>query len=516
MFRRVLRNQRGYSLIFAVPMAALLLASTLAYLKWQVSAQYNARHQVASIQAYYTAQAAVIAVPLAYMRNQPPGFSTTTSIPFADGYIDGVGRYLRPLIQYTSFQGMQAGNLIQNKDYLLSATGIATVNDARGFRTKNVEVRRKALLRIRKKSFQQYFYFTDIEQTRFGEFIWFFGGDTLYAPVHSNTDIGVHSGAVFYGFVTTVGRILTPNGSSFYALPAPGYRERVRRIDIPVRADLLREAASAGGTWLDTRNNEETYGLRFRGSAADVWIWRTGTTSPFMVEPPENTITIPSNREYGIFCDGDLWIQGSVTGNVGIGAQGNLRLMDNIVYTDCATWPYLVLPNSPNSMTLVSEAPEPVARTDPWTGILIANTWANGREDAANHFGVGTGSQHRRDIAIHGQLFALNSSFTFQEHNDNEGYDPYVYSCPQHGQDERGYIYLRGAVTQHRRGYVHRGNTETTGIRSGYLKSYRWDPRWDTRSGNVYAAPPFQVDLTSQGFQKWEILGWEDVAKSNE
>ncbi len=510
MMKRMLNGKAngGYSLGFAVPMAMLLLFSSLAYLKWQVYSQETAQHQVAVTQAYYVAQAAVISKPLAFMRNQRPGFNPTADIPFADGDIPGMGKYLRPLISYVTQAGFQEGQLYQRRDYVLSATGIV---DYKNFKGQTVEVRRRSQMLVRKKEFSQFFYFTDQEQTRFNEFIWFFSGDSVYSPVHSNSDIGVHPGAYFGSLVTTAGRIFSPQGSTFAGRPAPGYFEHVKPIPIPVKADLLRSSAATGGNWLNTSNQQYVYGLWFHGNQATEWRWRTGTPNPPYLDMnhTEGELAWGTSGEHAIFCDGELWISGSMHGHVGVGASGNLRLYDNITYSEgaAALYPYHVTLLMDDMATLISEAAEPgQRREDPWTGILIANTPANGREGGRDAAPAGLNGQYRRDIAIHGQLFALNSSFTFEQQNDT--WDPY--QAPQNlTNDERGYIYLTGAVCQHRRGYVHRSNHGGT----GYLKSYQFDPRWDKTKTSLVQYPPFQVDLTSEGFMKWDVLGWQDLPR---
>ncbi len=501
---RYVKRNGGFSLGFAVPMSMLLLFSSLAYLKWQVADQQNAIHQVAATQAYYVAQAAIIQVPLGYMRNARPGFSPTAEIRFADGVVAGFqnARYLRPLISYRTQAGTQAGSLIQRRDYLLSATGVVRFTN---YQHETQQVRRRAQLLLRKREFSQYFYFTDEEQTRFGEYIWFWSRDSIYSPVHANSNIGVHAGAYFGALVTTTGEIQSPQGSTFAGFPRPGYFQHVKKIPIPVKADRLRTSAAAGGRWLNSSDKQYTHGLWFNGTTATLWRWRTGTRSPYLdMSQAVGAVTWAPSREFAIFCDGDLWICGQVYGLVGIGAYGNLRLYDNITYQDgqCSQLPYRVNPNTHSMMTLISEVDEPPDndRRAPWTGILMGDTPYNGR---ANGRQYGQSDQAHRDIAIHGQIFALNSSFTFEDQNDST--DAYIGPNP----DERGAIYLTGAVCQHRRGYVHRSNRGGT----GYDKVYQFDPRWDKTKVSVVSYPPFQMDLTSEGFLKWDVMGWQDLER---
>ena len=72
----------------------------------------------------------------------------------------------------------------------------------------------------------------------------------------------------------------------------------------------------------------------------------------------------------------------------------------------------------------------------------------------------------------------LNSSFTFEQHNDT--WEPY--QCPDSlASDYRGMLYLCGSILQYRRGYMHVSNHGGT----GYLIDYRYDQRFITHP------PPF-------------------------
>ncbi|MCX7834611.1 MAG: hypothetical protein N2450_00915 [bacterium] len=506
--KTVFKKQSGHTLVFAVPMAALLLFSSLAYLKWQVAAQQLSRHQVAATQAYYTAQAAVIKVPLAYMRMRRPNeLQSYTEMTFPDGVLDGgFGEYKKPMIQslgVTSSGGNTGGGLLTvGRDFLLSATGVVRYEDFRG---RKIEVRRRAQLLLRRQQFSAYFYLTNFEQTRFGEFIWFWPPDTLQGRVHSNSVIGINGG-VFHQLVTSTASYWAGNHTN--ATYYKGRRLNVPPVEFPFTAEYLRAAAAGGGVFLSSEGGTQTYGIRFEGNSGAVWRWPTGTPSPMTqgVPPNAGSIAIPGGSDLAIFCDGELWIFGHVNGRVGIGAAGNLRLLDNITYSGTLyeNLPYQKPSNSLVSMmTLISEAPEPADRSDPWTGILIANTRANGRGGGR---AAPAGSQHLRDIAIYGQLIALNSSFTFEDQNDT--WDPFLQPLPNdYGQnnDERGTIFLRGAVAQKRRGYVHRSNRGGTGYAKGYI--------YDDRFSSGLFPPPFTIDVTNAGFAKWDIEGWQDIPR---
>ena len=339
-------------------------------------------------------------------------------------------------------------------------------------------------------TYNHYFYLTDNEQTRFGEFIWFWYMDSIFGRVHANSDIGVHAGAFFGKEVTTTGSIFSPVGSTFLR----SFVQHVQPVDFPTQCDEIRAAAGFGGTWLSSSNHRYIHGLLLEGTTARIWRWETGTPSTFgTLNGVIGTIGWNPRTDYAIFCDGDLWVTGVLTGRLGIGAAGNILLPDNLVYSDAQIYPYRYTDISPNMLTLVSEAVEvPEVINAPYSGILIANTVQNGRD---NGIAQPITMQSQRDIAIHGQLIALNASFTFIDQND--GWSSYSGPSP----DERGYIYLRGAIAQKRRGYVHRSTHGGT----GYGKSYYYDTRF------VVTPPPFTIEVTSRGFVRWKFEAWSDA-----
>ncbi len=475
------QRQSGYSLVFATALSMLLLFSVMAYLKWSSDTKFEGHRKIAEIQAYYTAQAAIMQGPISYLRKtNRSDLVVTAVIAFNDGSIPGMGRFVDNRL--TRLQSENAGTN-SYFHYDCSAIGIQSYNDAYGNKR---EVKRRVFARVSLQSFSQYLYFSEIEYSRFDEFIWFFAGDSLFGRVHSNSDIGVHPGAYFGGLVTTTGRILSPVGSTFAGFPPPGYLEHVQRIRCLVRADRLRSAAASSGCWLNSQDGRYVHGIWFHGNVADVYRWATGTPNPpYLNGSPEQSIFYPPNSEYAIFCDGELWIAGSVHGLVGVGAAGNLRLMDNIVYSQGVAPNYRTSVSMTDQLTLISEAREPgQRREDPESGILIANTPANGRDNCSKG----------RDIAINGQLFALNSSLTFEQQNDT--WDDYQGTYP----DERGTVYLTGALAQNRRGYLHKSNHGGT----GYHISFHYDSRYRV------TPPPFQIEPDGPNGNHVYIESWFD------
>ena len=90
-------------------------------------------------------------------------------------------------------------------------------------------------------------------------------------------------------------------------------------------------------------------------------------------------------------------------------------------------------------------------------------------------------------------MVALGESFTFEHQNDD--WEAYQGPTP----DERGIIHLVGAVTQKRRGYVHRSNHNST----GYGKEYHYDFRLDH-----YPPPYFLEALDEYGHGLFDIISF--------
>ncbi|MDT8368565.1 MAG: hypothetical protein RQ745_05120, partial [Longimicrobiales bacterium] len=97
------------------------------------------------------------------------------------------------------------------------------------------------------ESFAKFAYFTDVEPSniRFG------GGDQLFGPVHTNSDLQIwDTGATFHDEVTTAGSVVGGQYGTF----KKGYEAGVSRIEMPETAevDKLRTQATIGGTAFTT------------------------------------------------------------------------------------------------------------------------------------------------------------------------------------------------------------------------------------------------------------------------
>ena len=142
----------------------------------------------------------------------------------AGNAIPGVRRWL-----YAGPSGITSGQ------YGVFGTILSVVRDQGG----GVAIRRSQVFQ---ESFARYAYFTDIEPS----YISFGGGDQIYGPVHTNSDLKIYSsGATFHDEARTAEDVVGASYGTFRR----GYVERVPRIDMPATAELttLETRAAAGG-----------------------------------------------------------------------------------------------------------------------------------------------------------------------------------------------------------------------------------------------------------------------------
>jgi hypothetical protein len=209
---------------------------------------------------------------------------------------------------------------------------------------------------------------------------------------------------------------------------------------------------------------------RITGSDVTLWTWDLGIAFDTVTNNMEIEIFDLGSLPEIIFTETPLELMGfDVTGDVVIASAKLIRLMDDVRVGGPTSGPpeYRVAENNPNYIVIASEG-----------DIKVANTIANGHGNS-NGLGNSQTNPSFSDIVITAALYALGNpatgfagSFTFENQNDPDS--GYVYgSFP----DDRGQIFLYGALAQRRRGYLHRSNNTST----GYLKQIRWDERLRTR-----------------------------------
>ncbi len=475
-WKSAIHREDGNILIMSVVIMALLVATGLGYMKWATDEEWDSSYERATVQAYFLAQRGVIEQGLKYLRTREPGDLPQGTTLLPGRVVFDVGRYLdTKLVRVVS---LGEGSVFQRTDtYDVYSTGEASFyNHKSGERYDKSHVRRTATMRARLRSFANYMYLTNHEKTRFNEVIWFWTPDTLYGRTHSNDYIGLKYSPHFYGPVSTSqDHFLEYQASPHFEID-PQFN--VPPVYFPTQATGVRNNANP---FVSSQNGRMMTWISMQGGdGINIYQYPLGT--------PRNDSLIlslnPPNWQ-AIFVDGQCEVEGDLAGTLTIGSAGDMWLIDNIRYVgaDRRTGWFDSREGGMNHMLgLVSES-----------NIIIKDTWENGRE---NGYNVARGDHNRHSIIINAGMVALGESFTFEHQNDE--WELYQGPSP----DERGYIYLVGAVTQWRRGYVHRSNHQGT----GYGKSYNYDFRFDVRP------PPYYLEATDEkGHGLFDVISWGEL-----
>ncbi len=295
-----------------------------------------------------------------------------------------------------------------------------------------------------------FMYISDNEMTVFGDRIKFWHGDTLCGRVHSNSQIAIGACPMFCALVTTTADDFAGQWWEWdgcFTIP-PVFNAPY--VPIPERAEELRSGAAAEGHFY--AGDGYYYQINFIGSMAKMFRWTRG-----IPVDSSDYWYVPLDDSTCIFVDAPLRVKGLVQGNVTVGSSKVLEIEDDIRYVDASIANGSTPITSTNYLALVSEG-----------HIKIRNTVANGRENS-NGLGNNQSNRDYTSVVITAAIYALGGSFTFENQNDPDS--GYVSdSVP----DDRGTIYLYGAICQRQRGYMHRSSNSST----GYLKQYRYDRRF--------------------------------------
>lgn len=470
--KELVKREEGNILIMSVVITALLVATGMSYMHWASDERWDSAFEEATVQAYFLAQTGVIEQGLQYLRTRDPGDLPQGKVPLPGRVVKDVGRYENTNV--SRVPSMEEGNVFQRTDtYDVTSTGVAHFY---GNRTKDdiVEVKRTATMRAKLRSFANYMYLTNRETTEFNEIIWFWTPDTLYGRTHSNDYIGLKLSPHFYGPISTSkDRFLYYNASPYFEYP-PTFN--APPVYFPNTAQSIR--SNAMHTY-DSQNGQFRTWIHMTGNGGvQVFQYREGT-------PPNDSLidSFGPPRWACVFVNGNCDVDGEVTGQFTIGCSGNMWLVDNVRYAGAnerTGWFGNGQPDEGGMMHMLGLVSE--------SNIIIRDNDRNGHENGAQY-----NDETRRSIIINAGLVALGSSFTFEHQNDD--FEAYQGPTP----DERGYIYLKGAVTQERRGYVHRSNH----VGTGYGKSYNYDFRFDRRP------PPYYLEATDEnGHGLFDIISW--------
>jgi len=269
---------------------------------------------------------------------------------------------------------------------------------------------------LQRDGLSKYTYFTNFEPSN----IYFFDGDTLEGPVHTNGRFNIAGDPVFRGKVTS------PNmwqGHSSYTNDPEflgGSDFGSQTINLPTNLSELQTAANNGGLSF----NNDIYTIFRDNGTVDIyerqgWNW----SSPTNYDLSLYNGVISSNRK--------VYTKGTVKGKVTLHSAEEVEIMGDLEY---ATNP-LQDDTSTDVLGIISE------------GDVVID------DDAHRDSGSS-------DININATIMALGESFSVEDYSRGS---------------PRGTINLIGGIQQDERGAV--GTFSGGSIRSGFSKNYQYDKR---------------------------------------
>jgi hypothetical protein len=275
---------------------------------------------------------------------------------------------------------------------------------------------------IKKNSFTLYFWMTDVE----GNVFWV-TGDTVWGRVHSNGNLHMAGEPVFFEKVTTAGMIdPNPGSGGNNAVFKNGYETGVADIEFPLDLSELIAASDpvAGGK----RYDPEIWIQLDGGTAANDDGWAYVYDDAAMA--PGNlidSVNIADPTFTGVILGKNLvHVKGELDGQLSLTSLQSVIVEDNILYENRD------LSASDDVLGLIAEV-----------DVIVANNAAN-----------------QTDCVIDGSVFSRTDNFIVEDYNKGA---------------TRGRLFVNGSIVQRERGAV--GTFAGNKLKTGYLKSYRYDPR---------------------------------------
>ncbi|MCP4547757.1 MAG: DUF4900 domain-containing protein [bacterium] len=309
-------------------------------------------------------------------------------------------------------------------------------------------------VRLGQQNFSRYAYFTDLEQSPSGSTIWFTEWDEFFGPVHTNDQMHIYADPIFHDEASSGASTIDyyhggpPQDNPTFEM---GLTLDASSIPLPSDTNLLKI------------KGQESDGLYFSGGTVEiemVVISGVGKLSVKINGGGATVYDVPSN---GVcYVHGDTKIKGTLKGQLTVGCDGDIQIMDNIVYdTD--------------------------PRSDPTSTDLLGLVADEDVFMDGDPYGPNADTA---DETIMAAIMALGTSFTVENYNSGS---------------PRGDLVLYGGLIQKQRGPVGTFNPYSHQIVTGYSKAYSYDPR-------LMDNPPPAFPTTGQV----DKISWEEIDPSSD
>ncbi len=501
------KGESGSIFVFSIIALTVLLVLGAASLQIAMQSTYRATKEQRAAVAFNLSEAAADAAE-SWLRAQsapPSGTSWIDPLGGTKTFASGT---------YSAVIQPDPGNPTSwQKAYTIEATGTS----AKGNLTSRV------ILRVQEQSFGRYAYFTDYEQSSIsGGVIWFYAGDRLYGPTHTNDQFHVvwDTGATSPIFYDTVS---SHSGSVSWNPRAPRNANEWRKvlqggqpalklgvdsILLPSSTDVQKAAAwgadsgfpSSNGVYVPNTGSQPIGGVYIRGDSTvqlsveagtgnqKITVVQGSTTTTITVNLSGNQTTVAdatpgSPHTYTGVPNGAIYSTGNITSLQGTLADnyqnGSAIVEPNAwtIATDVVNHKNITLTNNLRYQT------QPDA-TKPATDLcnLKAATLGLVAEN------VIVGSACPNDMTINGVILAG------YENSTNGSFYNATWNTTL-----KAYLHVLGGVIQKKRGPV--GQISGTTLVSGYSKDYHYDPRL------AIAPPPFYPTTGQYDVVSWQHKG---------
>lgn len=433
----ILRNKRGFAFVAVYLVIAVLLVFAGVFVNQSMSQNNAANIYKNQAQAFNAADAGLDHAFMwlraqATAGNFPTGTNTN---PWNGGAAQNLGgSSYSVVISRIDIAG--APNLFR---YSVTSTGIAA-NMSRSLRKY-----------VQAINFANYIWYTNSESWG-GQNVWFIRNDELNGPMHTNAHFNIYGkdpGAVFGGVASSVDGYIrfynNGNNINLSQTTNPPY-------DIPDFQQGFTFGAQQSampGTALNLKTNAASGGLSFTKNT-QVVLNSDGTMNYKVGNGSwQNNQSLPANG--ALFVNGNLTISGTLDGRLTVGASGDVKITNDLVY---ASGDPVTNPSSNDSLGIISEGDVVIDRNAP------------------------------SNLHIHGVIMALNSSFYLDNYTSGL----------------KGDLIVRGGIIQKERGPVGTFNVSAGQKISGYTKDYAYDSRL------LSSPPPF---MPSTG--DYLTLAWEEI-----
>ncbi|UCF05381.1 MAG: DUF4900 domain-containing protein [bacterium] len=434
-------NEDGTALVIVILIMLALTGIVMGVSSISVNETQIAANEMLEKEVFYLAEAGI---------EKSVQYLSQLSTPFLG---NGVNQD-KPAILYDRVAMYNKGSVTSYLDPLDSNTGNPTRFVAISVRaTLNGTGLTKVLqVKVGQQNFSRYAYFSDMEKSPSGSTIWFHTRDVFHGPVHTNDQMHIYGSPNFFEEVSSAASSI-----DYYHGGPPtddpqfhkGLTLDASVIPLPANTDMIRQKANEPGGLLI--NGDATIRFRVDGSGNPYLQVTAGGNT--------NNISYPSNGVIYVQ-GGDVEVEGTVKGQVTLGTNGDIWVIDNIVYdTDPR-----VDPTSSDLLGLVAE-------DNVWMAFNDAN------RDSA-------------DETVMAAIMALETSWGAWRYNEGS---------------PRGKLIVYGGIIQKQRGAVGTFSSSTGQIGTGYEKDYTYDPR-------LMDNPPPAFPTTGQV----EKIAWSEIDPSTD